>query len=56
MSCFSTRSYHLQVHGKKLLTMQNTNLVQNRTGNVTQHLGEFVQPLLQWKSNNYYII
>ena len=30
---------------------------ENKTGNisVTLHSGAFVQPLLQWKSNKYYI-
>ena len=32
-------------------------IIVDNTGNVriTQHWGAFVQPLLQWKNNNYYI-
>jgi len=42
---------------RKLVTPYNLAIMMDKTGNArtTEHLGTYVQPLLQWKGNNYYI-
>jgi len=48
--------FPVDFHGKK--GKADRHRKKNKTGNVhiTEHWGAFVQPMLQWKSNKYYIL